>query len=153
LAQEIEDKAKTTTNGKAKEPIREDKVNEAMWTVDEILERCTLPYVVLGQAAYDIKHGKTPSGERIVFGILKQHAVPSQTSLLPVLLKDVNIYDVEILTDGWRIFTNGVTILIRIIPKKFPTLLDPDTVVYNNWWWRLPNPFNAYWEGWDHYDK
>ena len=151
LQAEIEAKATTTTNGKAE--IRQDKINEALWAIDEIMERCTLPYVVLGEAAYCIKHELPFKENKIVFGLLKQHAVPSQTSLLPTLAKDINVTSFEYLTDGYRIFIGEVAIIIRIIPKKYPTLLDPDTVTYNNWWYKLPNPFNEYWEHTEHYDR
>lgn len=131
------------TNGSPKQ----DKIIEALFTIDEALERCQIPYVVLGTTAYEMKNDLPISGEKIVLGVLKQHAVPSQTSLIPLLIRDT-----EILTDGWKVKIAGVSITIHIVPKKYPTLMDPDQVAYSNWYWKLPNPFNAYWEGYDHYD-
>lgn len=116
--------------------------------MDEALERCQIPYVVLGNIAYDIKHNLPLSTNKIVLGVLQRYNVRELTSMLPIVLPDI-----EITTDGWRVARDGMLAQIKIMYKNYPTLLDPDTVFYQHWRFWLPNPFNEYWKLENRYDR
>jgi hypothetical protein len=116
-----------------------------MWAED-VMSRCQIPFVVLGSAAYQIKNDLPLNVPKITFGVLKQHAVSECTGLLKAV--DPNI---EINMDGWTITKGSAKVVVQIMKSNHPTLLNPDV----HWYWvepfRIPNPFQQYWEG-DHYD-
>ena len=117
-----------------------------MWAQD-VMERCSIPFVVLGSAAYQIKNDLPLQVPKIVLGVLENHAVPECTGLLKAV--DPTI---EITTDGWSMTTGTVKTQVIIIKTKHKTLQDPDV----HWYWvepfRIPNPFDEYWTG-NHYDR
>lgn len=116
--------------------------------MDEAFERCQIPYVVLGQAAYDIKHNLPISTTKIVFGMLQRYNIRELVSMLPIVIPDL-----EVTTDGWRITKDDMSIQIKILTKNYPTVMDPDIVFYEHWRFRLPNPFNEYWKLENRYDR
>lgn len=116
-----------------------------MWTED-IMSRCQIPFIVLGSAAWQIMNDLPLHVPKITVGVLKQHAVPEQTSLL----KSVDP-SIEMNMDGWTITKGSAKVKVVVITKSYPTLMNPDV----HWYWvepfRLPNPFQQYWSG-EHYD-
>ena len=116
--------------------------------MDEALERCQLPYVVLGQTAFDIKHNKPISTTKIVFGILSRYNIRELTSMMPNVLPDI-----EQTTDGWRVTRDGFSMCLKVLTKNYPTIMDPDTAFYEHWRFRIPNPFNEYWALENRYDR
>jgi hypothetical protein len=112
----------------------------------DILDRCSIPFIVLGSAAYQIMHDQPLHVPKITVGVLEQHAVPSQTSLLKAV--DPGI---EVDMDGWSISEGSAKVVVKIITKKYKTLINPDVHWYFIEPFKIPNPFEEYWEG-NHYD-
>lgn len=112
----------------------------------DVMERCQIPFVVLGSAAYQILHEQPLNVPKITFGVLHQHAMQECTSLLKIVDPAI-----EINMDGWTIMEGKAKVVVRVLPKQYKTLLNPDV----HWYWvepfKIPNPFEEYWEG-DHYD-
>jgi len=116
-----------------------------MWAED-VMSRCQIPFIVLGSAAYQILNDQELHVPKITIGVLKQHAMPEQTSLLKAC--DPSI---EMNMDGWTIALGSAKVVCRVLTKNYPTLMNPDV----HWYWvepfKIPNPFQQYWIG-DHYD-
>lgn len=112
------------------------------------MERLQIPYAVIGQAAYEIRNGLPLSQPKIIFGVLPQYNIPEITRMITSVIPNI-----ELQTDGYRVHRNGVNLIIRMLTRKYPTLIDPDTVYYANWDYPLPNPFDVYWKLEDHYDR
>lgn len=150
---------KQTTNGKIELPIpviirpivkiefTHDQLFQAMLHAQEQMQRCQILFVVLGDAAHAIYYNHPMTNHRIVFGVLQQHAVPNLVSVLKVVEPDL-----EMLTDGWRFTYERVPVYVKIITKNYHTLTNPDTKFYYYDVWKIPNPFNEYWECETHYD-
>jgi hypothetical protein len=113
----------------------------------DIMERAQIPFIVLGSAAYQIMHDEPLHVPKITFGVLQQHAMPECTSLLKTI--DPTI---EQNMDGWSITEGSAKVVITIIKKNYKTLLNPDI----HWYWvepfHIPNPFDEYWAGDDHFE-
>ncbi len=126
-------------------PTEEELRDVLMWTED-VMARCQIPFIVLGSAAYQIINDLPLDVPKITVGVLKQHAMPEQVSLLQAC--DPSI---EMNMDGWTITKGSAKVVVQIITKSYPTLMNPDV----HWYWvepfKIPNPFKEYWEG-NHYD-
>lgn len=122
------------------------KIIAALLHAQDVFERASIPFIVIGNIAYQMKNNLPLSGYKVVFAVMYWHAVPECTSLLRTIEPKI-----ELLTDGWKIMTNQVPVIIKIIPRKFYTFLDPDTIFYAYDVWKIPNPFDEYWTG-DHHD-
>ncbi len=125
-----------------------EKLLAALAFGDDLLDRAQIPYVVLGTIAYQMRNNLPLCGHKVVLGILQRYAIKECTSLLGII--DPKI---ETLTDGYKTTLEGVPIFIKIVPKDYPTLMNPDIVFYAFDCWRIPNPFDSYWNGSDHYDR
>lgn len=135
-----------------KKELKEDKfpshddIYAAMMKAEDILQRAQIPFVVLGDVAKQMYNNENLHVHKVVFGVLQQHAVEECTSLLPTIAPDL-----ENLKDGWNVRTPNVTVYIKILPKKYPAIMNPDVIFYMYDAWRIPNPFAQYWKG-DHLD-
>jgi hypothetical protein len=122
------------------------ELRDALMWAEDVMARCQIPFIVLGSAAYQIYHDEPLHVPKITIGVMEQHAVPEQTSLLKTV--DPSI---EMNMDGWTIATGSAKVVVQIMKKKHPTLLNPDI----HWYWvepfHIPNPFDVYWKG-EHYD-
>ena len=127
--------------------IDQDKLFNFLWSIDEALERCQIPYVVLGQTAFDLKHNLPLTTTRVMLGVLERYNVRELTSMIPIVMPTA-----ERTTDGWIVHENGYSISIKFLTKKYPTLLDPDLCVYKHWRFMIPNPFEEYWALANKYD-
>lgn len=116
-----------------------------MWTED-VMNRCSIPFIVLGSAAYQIYHDEPLNVPKITIGVMKNNAIPECTSLLKAC--DPTI---EMNMDGWTITVGSAKVQAVIMKKNHPTMKDPDV----HWYWvepfKIPNPFEEYWKG-DHYE-
>jgi hypothetical protein len=127
-------------------PSEEELKNVLMWTED-VMSRCQIPFIVLGSAAFQIVNDLPLNVPKITVGVLKQHAMAECTSLLQSC--DPSI---EMTMNGWEIVRGSAKVVVQIINKNYPTLVNPDI----HWYWvepfKVPNPFDQYWNGNDHYD-
>jgi hypothetical protein len=106
----------------------------------DVLQRCQIPFVVLGDIAYQMKHDLPLRADKVVFAVLQRNAVQDTVSLLPTVEPKI-----EVLTDGWRIVYHDIPVYIKVMPKDYEVLMDPDTVFYWVTEFRVPNPFEKYW--------
>jgi len=122
------------------------ELRDALMWAEDVMSRCQIPFIVLGSAAYQIINDLPLNVPKITIGVLKQHAMPEQVSLLQAC--DPSI---EMTMDGWEITKGSAKVVVQIIKKSYPTLMNPDV----HWYWvepfKIPNPFQEYWNG-PHYD-
>ena len=122
------------------------ELRDALMKAQDVMERCQIPFIVLGSAAYQIMHDEPLHVPKITIGVLEQHAVPECTNLLKAV--DPKI---EMTMDGWSITEGKAKVVVTVIRKKYKTLMNPDV----HWYWvepfKVPNPFDEYWSG-EHYD-
>jgi hypothetical protein len=122
------------------------QLRDALMHAEDVMERCQIPFVVLGSAAWQIMNDQPLNVPKITLGVLQQHAMQECTSLLKIV--DPSI---EINMDGWSITHGSTKVVVRVLTKKYTTLMNPDV----HWYWvepfRMPNPFQEYWDG-DHLD-
>ena len=123
------------------------ELRDALMWAEDVMSRCQIPFIVLGSAAYQIMNDLPLDVPKITLGVLQAHAVPSQTSLLKSCDDSI-----EMNMDGWTITKGSAKVVVRVLTKKYKTLMNPDT----HWYWvepfKIPNPFMEYWTGEDHYD-
>ena len=124
---------------------------EAMVHAWDVMEAAQIPFVVLGEAAFQIYYEGHLSVDKIVFGVLKQHAMPECVGLLSAIDEKV-----EMLSDGWKIQCNEIPVYVKVLTNgykraNYDTIKNPDVVWYHVEPFRIPNPFALYWSG-DHFD-
>src|SRR3990172_3891159 len=86
------------------------KIIAALLHAQDVFERASIPFIVIGNIAYQMKNNLPLSGYKVVFAVMYWHAVPECTSLLRTIEPKI-----ELLTDGWKIMTNQVPVIIKII--------------------------------------
>jgi hypothetical protein len=123
------------------------ELRDALMWAEDVMSRCQIPFIVLGSAAYQILNDEELHVPKITIGVLKQHAMPECTSLLKAC--DPSI---EMNMDGWTIALGSAKVVCRVLTKNYPTLMNPDTHIYWVEPFKIPNPFQQYWEQNDHYD-
>jgi hypothetical protein len=111
------------------------------------LERAQLPFIVIGNIAYQMYHNLPLDDHRILIALKKEHCVPECTSILMSVTEGI-----EVTTDGWRVVVDGVPVILHIMTKKFDVFVDPDTVFYFVEQFQIPNPFMTYWNGKENYE-
>lgn len=125
---------------------KSDVIREALQKALDVLEAAQMPFVILGDIAYQMKNQQELDAPKAFLAVEERYNIRELTSMLPII--DPKI---EILTDGWKIMHKGFPVIIHIMTKKYKFLQEPDTVFYKYDMWPIPNPFNEYWES-DHLD-
>ena len=67
----------------------EEQLTPALMFAHYVLDSSSMPYIVLGDIAYQMKNNEPLHGHKIVLGVLKRYCMPELTSLLKVM--DTNI--------------------------------------------------------------
>ena len=112
----------------------------------DILEAAQMPFVVLGQIAYQMKHNEELDAPKAVFAVMDQYNIRELTSMLPIIEPKL-----EKLSDGYKLSYKNFPVIIRFLTRNYRTLVDPDRIYYKYDAWPIPNPFDEYWNG-DHLD-
>ena len=118
---------------------------EALYFIEDILERCQIPFFLLGKAAKNVVENLDADFETDVIevGVKKQHMTESGAKTLKMLLsgrEDVKWTDKKITLNH-----KGMDIEIKIIQKNWEVLKHPNQVFYRMTHFRVPNPFKKYW--------
>lgn len=124
----------------------DEELKAALIHAFDVMEQAQIPFIVLGSAAYQIKNDLPLQVPKITVGVMQNHAVKECTTLLQSIDPKV-----EMTQDGWNITQGSAKVVVKIITKKFHTLIDPDIHWYAFEPFKIPNPFNDYWDG-PHFD-
>lgn len=119
-----------------------DQLREALFFMEEQLERCLCPFVLLGDLAKQIHD--TPDAQldlsEITLGIRKGEFIGSKSLrsiVFPYVQEEENYIHLE---------HKGVPISIRVLENDSPYFKNPNPVFYMISQFLLPNPFEEYWK-------
>lgn len=117
----------------------EDDLNAALQHVQDMLDRITVPYVILGDAVEGIvKRGNLSGVKKIEVGIEQRYLVPEMISSLKTQMGDIK-------TDyGYGYMFDGIPVEIKVIKRKYKFFEHPDTVIFRMQDYRIPNPIDDY---------
>lgn len=116
-----------------------DKLRDALFNVQDMLERSMISFILLDDTAKQVKEDQKLKLEEISVGILKKDLTQSGFSMLRSLVSDLYVSD-----DNLSYKYKGVTIVIWIIHRNYKFFQAPDTVFYEIENFRIPNPFKQY---------
>lgn len=119
-------------------------ISEALFFIDDVLDRAQCPYMVLGdvsRAIFDYGVSADVSSDKVVVGVRR-------ACLTPEVLSVVRQYgNPKEETD--KLFTfehGGVEVQLKVIDKDYEFVKHPDSRMYRVHTFHVPNPFNAYWK-------
>lgn len=150
----------TTTNGAngsmSNPPVdllfTSEQLDNALYNATDILGRCLLKYILLGDTARDVKAGPETLHQSncILIGVEKKQLVPEVMSNLRTFAnnRDLN-YGMEDYVETPDLITwkhMGVPIRIQVIHNRYKFLDHPDTKFYRLEEYLIPNPFDSYWK-------
>ena len=117
---------------------------EALYFIEDILDRCQIPFFLLGKAAKNVVENQDADFETdmIEVGVKKKHLTESGFKALKMLLsgREVEYTDKKIEFEH-----KDMKIVIKIIQKNWDVLKNPNQVFYRMTHFRVPNPFKKYW--------
>jgi hypothetical protein len=124
------------------------ELREAVWHVMEIMERCSLSFLLLGDTAKAIYKDDTVYGDEITLGVRKAEFVATSFSTLKTLAANndfhVGIDNFKETDFGYEWAFRGIPIRLHIIQKNYEFLKNPTPT----WFWGetlfVPNPFDKY---------
>jgi hypothetical protein len=132
--------------------LTHDELHEALLWIQDMLDRSSVLFMVGGEVGKQIKETDLPQldADRLEIIVLKQHFTDSGRSMLKSLLEQYYIKDIDWTEDSIKFSHRNVPIIITIVHNMYPFFLNPDFAYYTVTEFKIPNPFNAYWEERDH---
>jgi len=142
-----------TNTNQYKEEIKQsikpthNQLHEALMGIQDLLERSTIEFVLLGDTAKKISSEELPNFnmDKIHIGVTRLHYHKTGKSMLKSLLFQEHISFNE---DENHLFLDykGVPIEIDIIDNYYSFFVYPDTRFYTITEFKIPNPMNEYLE-------
>lgn len=118
-----------------------EELNKALFEVEGLCERAMVKFILLGQAAKDVKEQRGISGDKLVIAIRKNDVNPY---VLSVIRQYVNVVPSD---KGFEYKAHNIPVKVKFVGTKFPFFDHPDTSApYFGESYQLPNPFNEYWK-------
>lgn len=129
-----------------KPSLPHEKLRDALFYMQDILERCQMPFIVLGRVGKQIAEGDNPelSATSVELGISRKDYTESGKSTFWSLMEQYHI-QAEDEDDIIALEYNGVPVYIRLIKGHYPFFDNPNTKFYFVENIALPNPFSEYW--------
>lgn len=119
-------------------------VNAAMRDIYDTVEMMLMPYVLLGDAARQLKDGVDGfNGNELKVDKL-QWGFPIR-NLNPETLSLIHQWNWKEEKYGFSYDFNEVPIEVHVFQKKYKFLDLPDMCFYGPDMFKIPNPFNSYW--------
>jgi hypothetical protein len=117
-------------------------LHDALLWIQDILERCSIPFIVGGELAKQMLKESDPSlsGDRVELYVYDRYLTDSTSSFLKTFL---NLKEVDSVIETKY---KDVPITIKILDKTYPFFDNPDTRFYYVTEFRFPNPFSEYWK-------
>lgn len=117
----------------------EESVNMALQHVQDLLDRVTVPYVLLGDVVEGIvKKGSLSGVNKVEVGIEERYLIPEIISSIKTLMGDIKT------KSGYGYFFDKIPVEIKIIKKRYKFFEHPDTVIFKMQDYRIPNPIDDY---------
>jgi len=127
--------------GTEKNKLTHQQIEEALYYLEDILERAQIPFILLEGIAR-LVHDEAPyfSLDQIDIGVEEKYLQETGQGFLHIVAPDLYI-DNNVIS----FVKDGVPIVIWVIHKKWKFFQSPDTKFYGITSFKLPNPFNSYW--------
>jgi len=136
------------------EPIKptHDELHESLLWIQDMLERSSILFMVVGDIGKQIVENELPvfESDKLEILALKQHVTESGKSMLRTLLEQYYAKDIDWTEDRIKFLHGNVPIEITIVHNMYPFFMNPDFRYYTTTEFKVPNPFNSYWEERDH---
>ena len=137
-------KKKLENNKKEKLVFTGEQINKALYWVDDLLDRCQIPYVVAGDIArqlYDNNDaGRQLTVDKIEIIVRNGNINPMTMGLLKTFVPWVE-FGKKILLEH-----EGVPIEIKVIKRKYQFIEYPDLRFYMSDEYKIPNQFERFWK-------
>lgn len=131
-----------TATTKQSKSFTNEEMQQALFYIQDILERAMIPFMLFGIVAKKIEASPDADikGEKVEIGILKRHLTGYGKSTLRAFI----VWDD---VDGKMVLDyKGVPIEITIVNDDYLFLRNPDTRWYKVTEFKIPNPFEDYWK-------
>lgn len=118
------------------------ELHDALMYIQDMLERASIPFMVLGNIAKQLIFTDLPSfdADKVHVGVMKNHYTQSGRSMLLSMIQKYEEVDNKVLLEY-----RGTPIQIDIIQSEYEFFKNPDCKFYMMSEFRTPNPFIAYW--------
>jgi len=118
-------------------------LHDALFYIQDTLERCSIPFIVIGDLARQMLKEDTPTlvGDKVEVVILRRYITESTGSFLKTFLRLTGDIGDKIETEH-----HDTPIVIHVIDKDYTFFRNPDTRFYYITEFRFPNPFEDYWK-------
>jgi hypothetical protein len=123
------------------------QLHNALFKALDVFERAMCPFVLLKDTAKKCRENHSAIDFDLVG--LKQIDLGVQAKqLTPEVLSVFQTYCTDYRNDGTDIsfMADGVPVVVRIIHRNYKVFEHPDTIFYKIEQFRIPNPFEKYWE-------
>lgn len=117
----------------------EDSLNMALRHVQDLLEKITVPYMLLGDVVEGItKRDSLVGSKKIEVGIEEKYLIPEILSSLKTEIGNIET------PYGFGYLFDKIPVEIKIIKRKYKFFKYPDLIMYRLQEYRIPNPVNDY---------
>jgi hypothetical protein len=118
------------------------KIDQALDYVWDILARSQIEFMLFGDTAYSIINNTMPKYQKVYLGVKRNDLTEFGRRILTLTTPGAT-------DDGHKIkfdSPEGVPIEIRIVNKDYPFFDRPDTILWRQDAYKIPNPFDKYWK-------
>ena len=132
----------TTKNTQNKVEFSPDQLRLALFFVENLLERISTPFVVLGEMADCLKNNKQLKADKVIVGVRALELMPTRRETMKQFMgKIIEETNTKIVTEF-----EGVPVIIKLYKIDYGFLTNPDTVGVEYGHWKVPNNFEKYWK-------
>lgn len=128
-----------------------DQLNEALYHLVDVCDRCLIPYLLLDETARSIIQDNRLQGERVSIGVRTGDMTEGAKSTLKTLASPT--YDIRLgmdnfegLENGYSWTFRGIPIIIQVIKRNYGFITNPDYTFYMGEQYNVPNPWDKYWK-------
>lgn len=121
--------------------VTPEQVRAALFAVDDIFDFSMVPYVLLGDLAYQLFNGQKMKVTKIKVAVKRQE----WTQQGRWLFRQFAPSDTRYYKKGPRFKINKFPVEVVLVDKQCPVIDHPDQVIIYSTVIYLPNPFKLYW--------
>jgi len=133
------EKTKEKTTTKTKKSFSHEELVQALYYIDDVLSRGSIPYFVIKETADSVMSGKDLYGEAIHIGVRKTDWESSAFNIINLVAEAVEmtskLVEYEYL---------GVPIYINIFNKNHPCIESTNPIPYAMEYFYTPNPYTQF---------
>ena len=133
----------TTTTPKNLTNSNYPSAEEALYFVEDVMERMQASYMLLGDCARSaVDNLDQTVHQPVEVGVLKRNYTEFMQSMLPTFLPPDTVYTDKKITFSVK----DTPVTIRIINRNYEFFKNPSNVYYKITQFPIPNPFDKYWK-------